>query len=226
MKFFTLLAGLFLAAVLTSAASLFEGSVRFEVQEENGPKVEVHFHQRGSQCRVNASGGGPEENGAMILNLETSEILVLVDQAQAYLRIPFSEIAKLKGQVDPEPAPKFSVKETGRTEKILGYPAKELEITDEDSTTSLWVTEALGAFLSGEQGEKLRKLTNNLDRDAWEVYLATLDSVFPLRVETREDGKVISTMRALSISKDIPAESLFSIPPGYQEMSMPMGMPR
>jgi hypothetical protein len=184
----------------------FEGSVQMRVEE--GRNVQsIEYHVKGKQVRI--EGGGME--GAMIMDLDKGELLMLMHQQRMYMRMPVPPEAG-----EERTSEKVEVRRTDDTREILGYQARRYEVRDGDRRMEVWGTEELGPLAALHLPDQ-RSGGAGAPRSA-------LDEIdfFPLRVEERDErGQVRSRMEVTAVEqRQLPA-SMFAPPSGYQSFSIP-----
>jgi hypothetical protein len=106
---------------------------------------------------------------------------------------------------------KGKVKWTGKKETIAGHECEHADITVADGTTAdLCLAKDLGAFLWLQRGPGSR---SGGGMGGWQDQIG---QTFPLKVV--RDGKVV--LLATHVEKKSLADSLFTVPAGYQKMGM------
>ncbi len=187
------------------AAGTFEGEIDMKIT--HGSDVNhMPFMIKGSKTRIQVETHGMHV--AMIKDRDARTVLTLLEERHMAMESAM-----------PQPSEKAATThanftKTGKTEEILGYHAEEWIDSTENGVMHLWVTNALGAYLSSQ---------NPMARSSvpeWEAWLEH-ENMFPLRTVSMKGGNEVSRMDVEKIDARTLDASLFTIPDGYQKMSMP-----
>jgi hypothetical protein len=207
MKHLTAIA-LTLASICVATASDFEGVVNLTTTTKKGTTNFVYFVQ-GAHLRTEV----PGENGAAamigLVDWTKHEMYMLMPQQKMYMTF------NLAKALDQAQSKEIAVEETGRTETIAGYEAKEYIVRERKTVTEIWATPDLGRFmLVGDAARSKGK------RSAWEHVIADR-GLFPLRTIVK-NAKGVETSRSeiTSVERKTLEASLFEIPADYQKFGL------
>jgi len=195
-------------ALSVAAGQDFEGSVTFRVTGQEHVQS-IRYLTKGTKIRLEAQEG--EMQVVILMDVGVQSITMLMPAARMYMEMPAD-----MGSDEPENLP-TDFRMTGKKETILGYVCEQIVIGQEGGETEAWVTKGLGRFL--QAGFPARSSSAVMKRIEEELLQK---GYFPLRMITRaadRSGEV--RMEATTIEKSKLADELFSIPAGYQKMSMP-----
>jgi hypothetical protein len=120
-----------------------------------------------------------------------------------------------------EKAGSATLEKTGTTEKILGYDCVKYLVKDKNTTTELWLTEQLGAFMGFATGGPMGRRGSAPAAPGWEEALKGKD-FFPMRVVSTEGGKEVGRIEVTAVEKKSLPDSLFTVPDGWQDMGAMM----
>lgn len=218
-----LVPALILAGALTAPAAhaaAFEGKVQFKLtsaRDREAP-TELNYSLKGTKIRADfpALGGG----GAMIIDLDKQQSLMLMPEQKMYMVMPMGPGAL--GPTAEREGPESKLEKTGNTETILGYRAtKYVSAEAEGTTTELWLAEGLGSFVA--MSRSANPIAGGRGREAqksWEKALAGKE-LFPLRVITRSrNGQETFRMEATKVEKSSLPASLFEAPADYEKLDL------
>lgn len=109
---------------------------------------------------------------------------------------------------------KYSVKRTGKTKTIAGYPCEQFIIKREDESTELWGTKKLPHVVS--------TLSKALGQDHVDVADGAVNEVmkmgiYPMSSATKVGGILIERQEVTKIETKSLDQSVFSIPAGYSK---------
>ncbi|GJQ21155.1 MAG: hypothetical protein HBSIN02_15100 [Bacteroidia bacterium] len=186
----------------------FEGSVTFRVTGQENVQS-IKYLTKGNKIRLEAQEG--EMQVVILMDVGVKSITMVMPAARMYMEMPMD-----MGSDGPENLP-TDFRMTGKKETILGYACEQAVIRQAEGETEVWVTKGLGRFL--QAGFPARSSSPVMKRIEEEL---VQKGFFPLRMITRPaDGSGEMRMEATKIEKSRLADELFSIPTGYQKMSMP-----
>ncbi len=197
------------AAVLCAgssfAAGTFEGEIDMKIT--HGSDVNhMPFMIKGSKIRIQTETHGMHV--AMIMDRDARTILTLLEERHMAMEMPMPEQSA-------KAAEKHGVfTKTGKTEEILGYQTEEWTDSTENGVVHLWVTKALGTYLSTQNPMA------HSSAPEWETWLEH-ENMFPLRTVTMNGGNEVSRMDVEKVDARTLDASLFTVPDGYQKMSVP-----
>lgn len=202
---------MFTASVLALSVAVgqdFEGSVSFRVTGQENVQS-IKYLTKGNRIRLEAQEG--EMQVVILMDVGAQSVMMVMPAAKMYMEMPAD-----MGSDGPEDLP-TDFRMTGKKETILGYPCEQIVIRQEKSETEAWVTKGLGKFL--QAGFPARSSSAVMKRIEEEL---VQKGYFPLRMIMRAaDGSGEVRMEATNIEKSKLGDDLFSVPAGYQKMSMP-----
>ena len=156
---------------------------------------------------------------AMIINMESRETIMLMDEQKMYMvhKIPEATAEKAESK-----AAEMDFKPTGRKEKIAGIEAEEYAGISNKKRTEIWVTKELGKYMMSNQGKGGPMGGKKAVASAWQKF-AEQGNFFPLRTiqRAKEGAPEDFRMEATKVEKRSLADSLFAPPADYQKLEMP-----
>ncbi len=214
--FFTLL--LFLFSPVKSFSQSFEGEIVMKITDKDQDQPQtVDYYCKGSKIRFESK-GNEGMGGAMVLDTKTYDALILMPAQKMYMTYNYKSVLGNVRDTMSKAMEKGNVKMTGETKDINGFTCEKWTFKDDDGTTGeAWMTKGIRNFFffSNPMG-------GESDEPDWQKKL-TNEGYFPMMVTTKNaDGEVESTMEVTSIEKKSLNESLFTPPPDYKKMEMPM----
>jgi len=164
--------------------------------------------------KVTHSALGSSFGSTMVYRTDRHERWILNEENKTYFSISQDSVEISAGVPDQQQrADPHTVKRTGKTRKILGYPAEQVLVRQNDVTTEIWGT------------KKLRDLARTISRafgvqasqddGGWTQELMKM-GLFPLMSTTRLNGKVAESQTVTKIESRVLPEELFSVPAGYR----------
>lgn len=216
-SFRTLLACCLLSVSTAFAADSFEGKVSLALSMGRQKAQTMSYAIKGQAIRMEMTAEG--QSVASIMDLNKSQMLVLMPDQQMYMVMPIKPPAETAQQAMQQGA---EVKKTGRTETILGYTCEEYIAQDKGTTTEIWLAEKLGSFMGlGSGGNPLMGGGKAKPANSWEEQIKG-KAGFPLRVVSKDaKGTETFRMEATKIEPGSLPASLFVPPAGYQKFAMP-----
>lgn len=218
-----ILACALLVPAATFAAS-FEGKVRFKITTGKTAQ-DLDYSIKDGLARIELQ--TKDTSAAVIINPATQEVTILMTEQKMYL---VQSIAGKAGDVKSADPANVSFEKTGITEKILGYDCTKYVAKTKDSTSEIWATEELGAFMGmgpgmaggGGMGEIFGggRKASAAGPQPWEAALASKD-FFPLRVisQTTKNQETMRMEATVVEKKTLPASD-FAPPAGWQKFDM------
>lgn len=221
------LTAVLLAAALLAPAALFaanfEGKVRFKITTGKNAQ-DLDYSIKDGLARLDLQTN--ETSAAVIINPTRQEVTILMAEQKVYMVQPIAGKAAAAKNAD---APDVSFEKTTVTEKILGYDCTKYVAKTKDSTSEIWATEQLGAFIGmgpGMDGGGMAEMFGGGRKTAapgaqpWETALAQKD-FFPLRVvsQTAKNKETMRMEAAAVEKKSLPATD-FAPPAGWQKFDM------
>ncbi len=213
------------AATLVSGALAFEGRVEMKMYTYGKRPTEMPmvYSIKGTKMRTDttiADKKGKTQTFGSILNWETQEMLMLMDEQKMYMVVSLKEAAE-KAAKQSGDAGKFEFKPTGRKEVIAGVEAEEWAGISEGKRVEVWVTKTMGKFMMGNSGGN-PMAGGKAKTAAWEQFMQKND-FFTLRtiVRPKEGAPEEMKMEVQKIEKKSLPDSLFVPPADYQKFAMP-----
>jgi uncharacterized protein DUF4412 len=224
-----LVASSYAAPILAQPAG-FEGTVAYRLTG-SGRGAEMTQMYKGMKSRTEIGAGG--QSSAMIMDLTTGVMTVLMPQQKAYMvmdmrkagqaaaGLPFIKDKMARGGAPPS-MPKVSA--TGRTEVVAGHTC-EYYVMGEKGEAEVCSAKGLGMFMFGQSpmgGAAAGSMALLGAMSGSPDYLKLFkDGFFPLKMVHGEGGKKEVVMEATRVEKKALDPSLFVPPPDYKEMKMP-----
>ncbi|HTP80629.1 MAG TPA: DUF4412 domain-containing protein [Bacteroidota bacterium] len=192
------------------SAQSFEGVIEMKTKSD-ADTPSITYMVKDGNVRIEME----TQRGTMVLlhmGKDGSNI-VLMTQMQMYMEVPAAQ--------PPEgDAPKPEITKTGKSQKILGYDADEIDVKGENFESKIWATKGLGQYVAPGMGGRDR---NGFDWESMEQY----KGYFPLQIVTTGKSGNESKFEVTKIEQKSLDASLFQIPPDYKKMDRPMmGRPR
>lgn len=198
-------------APVERAGSSFEGRIRMKVTSGR-ETTEMQYAMKGAKMRIDA--GPADERMASIVDLQTKQMLMLIDSEKMYMVMKMPEAPQGKAEKE-----EGTIEKTSETAVIAGYTATKYLVRSKDSKEPIevWATEDLGTFFNpdsfgGPFGGKSKP-------PVWESLLRN-KGFFPLRTIIREK-RTETRMEVVAVEKASLPDSLFTPPAGYKRMDMP-----
>jgi hypothetical protein len=160
-----------------------------------------------------------EGAGKFIFRGDKKVVWILNDKEKSYLEISLDE-EELKGKDTQIVESAEKISKTGKKETILGYECEEVIVESKEGVTHLWGTKKLGDLygtLMNSFAEMGGKEEGN-KQQGWSKEIEKL-SMFPLRVVSKEDNKVVLTQEVTKIEPKKIADSEFDVPKGYKKQT-------
>jgi len=137
----------------------------------------------------------------IISNIETKEQIVLIDiMGQKYaLKSSKEETENAQSQI-----PKGTVTMGTETKTIAGYNCKKADFTQDGKTSAIWITDEI-----------------NLNNSNWQTQYKDVEGVMlEYNQITGQEGEINLLITAKEVKKEKVKDSMFTVPAGYQEMSL------
>lgn len=204
---FVLAAAVAVAATAPPAAtaqSTFEGVVTFQMSAGPMGQQTMRYSVKGKKIRMDISAAGMEMYELYDAGSHTMDMVI--PMRRMYTERTVDAQAKADSMVG-----KGNVKWTGKMETIAGHECEHADITVADgSTADLCLAKDLGAFMWLRGGPGGRGGAAG----GWQDQIG---QTFPLKVV--RNGEVL--LLATHVEKKALADSLFTVPDGYQKMGLP-----
>lgn len=200
---------LFAASMVCAPAALFaqfEGTITLAMNSGQGSQ-QMTYQVRGNMLRLDFTGRGMA--GYILRDNEKNSTKMVMPAQKMYM-----DMAAMQGMVAQEAAKSgpTDFKLTGKKETIAGHECEHGIVTSDDGQYDVCLAKGLGSFFM-QQGPMGRAAGGpppalaRLGRD-----------LFPLKVQ-KVGGDV--SMEVVKIEKKSLDASMFTIPEGFQTMSMP-----
>jgi len=203
---------------LKAQSSPFEGIIHYQIPNDisgSGNMQDFLYMVKDNRVRMEIKTSGPQK-AVMLFNRGANEVVVLVNQAKAYMKMPLTRDSKDQSSTDD---PEASFEQTGQTKTISGRTCELWKTTDDDKTIEMWVAPNMGTFMmpdaspsgySEGQPEWMKKIREG--------------NFMPLEVDVVKGGESRQVLKAEDIEEKSLADQLFTIPDGYRDMSGMMKM--
>ncbi len=190
---------------LAVAQGTFEGVITFQMNVgQAGPSI-MQYSVKGRNVRMDIA--APGKSIFTLFNSTTRIVRIVIPMQQVYME------RTVDPQADADSASRGTqhIVWTGRKETVAGYECEHAMAPEDDGTrTDVCLAKGLGTFV---QMNGLGRGRGGPQAGGWEGYLG---NDFPLKVQ--QGGRTM--MEATKIEKKTLDASLFTIPDGYQKMSM------
>lgn len=223
-----------LALLLPVAAQAqFEGVIDMKMTmfSDEKPKdifytISVQDHNLAMTMKGMTETGEKGEKGRFIFRGDSKVLWILSDESKSYMEISLKDEQKRK-RSEKAAKPADLGRRTGKTETILGYPCEEwiVEEKENDEVTHVWATSKLGGVY-----EWMMQSMKDAggpgaadDMEGWEKDFVARH-LFPLKVITKEGGKVTQQQEVTRIEKTSVPKSMFEAPEGYTKQSLGLDM--
>lgn len=215
----TVIVAFFLAAVPAHAQN-FEGVVNYKITTSQGQTVDLAYMMKGDKIRQEMNSNGRQ--GAMIMDLGTHTMMMLVPQRKMYMKMDMDHAAQMAQGMQHQAATPPKVTDTGKSETVAGHKCEHYLVGDEQNV-DICVATGMGYYLagSGMRGRGNPNMPYGSNLEAWKKVFK--NGFFPLKMEMQDQGGM--TMEATSIEAKSLPDSLFAPPADYQEMQVPAAMP-
>jgi len=199
-------------------ADTFEGKVTMTItasDSKNGPQS-INYSMKPGYMRMDMNVG--KGFGGMIMDFKNRQMLILMPQQKMYMvkTIDEPQIDEAKAKANRDTSTKFV--NTGEKETILGYTCTKLVVSNDRTSSDIWVTDQLGNFagMSPGGGGFGRR---SQPPPEWESALKGV-GFFPMRVvSTDKEGKKFK-LEVTSVEKQSLSDSLFEAPDGWRKFDM------
>ena len=185
----------------------FEGSISYTVtpQGEIDASVsaqlptEVKMYFKGTKTRMEQK--TPMGSAIIIGDYTTKEQVVLIDMMGQKMALKSTKEETEKAQNE---IPKGTVVAGTETKQIAGYNGKSYEFTQDGKTFTVYIAEGL-----------------DIPNSNWQTQFKDISGVLLEYVQvTGEDGEIKMLITAKEVKKEKVKDTMFTVPTGYQEMSM------
>jgi len=206
-----------LALALGAAPALaqgFEGVVTMKLNAERGP-TEVTQQVKGDKVRMDMRGEGP--GGVMLLDAEAQTMTMIMPSEKMYM------VMDMKGMADQgaQRAEASKVTKLGTSATIAGRPCDNY-LVGEKQDVEVCAAKGLGFFMMGGGPGARRGAMGRMAGLRNEAILKEFkDGFYPLRITEVSGGNRKVILEVTKIEPKTLDASLFQVPAGYQQMSMP-----
>jgi hypothetical protein len=203
-----------------SYSQSFEGEITMKITNSNDEEPQtINYYCKGSKIRFEGT-GKEGMGGAMILDTKNNNSIIIIPAQKMYMSYSFKNKMGTMSDSMRNKLEKGDVKMTGETKEINGFNCEKWIFKDDEGKSGeAWMTKGLRNFFFFNNPMKPRG-----DEPEWAKKLFT-EGYFPMLLTSRDsDGKIESKMEVTSVQPRALDESLFTPPPDYKEMKMPMMM--
>lgn len=188
-------------------SSDFVGSISYTVTNQGDVDAtvaaqlptEIIMYYNGPKTRIEQKTS--MGSAIIISNAETKEQIVLIDMMGQKMAL---KSTKEETENSIAQMPKADVVVGTETKTIAGYTCKKVDFTQDGKTSTIWVTEDI-------------KL-NNVN---WQTPYKDVNGVMMEYSQiTGQDGDISMLITAKEVKKEKVKDAMFTVPTGYQEMSM------
>lgn len=188
-------------------SSDFVGSISYSVttQGEVDAQVaaqlptEIIMYYNGAKTRIEQKTS--MGSAIIISNAETKEQVVLIDMMGQKMAL---KSTKEETESSIAEIPKAEVVVGTETKTIAGYNCKKADFTQDGKTSTIWTTDDI-------------KLSNV----NWQTPYKDVNGVMlEYSQKTGQDGEITMLITAKEVKKEKVKDAMFTVPTGYQEMSM------
>jgi hypothetical protein len=182
---------------------------------------------KGGKTRIELTGAS-SHGGAMIMDMATGNMTVLMPQKKIYMVMNMQQMAESMKNLPmarhspsaAAPAGVPAIKATGKTDTVAGYTC-EYYAVGQAQEGEICAAKGLGMFGLG-QSPMGGGATGALAALANPEYAKLFkDGFFPLKFVKLEKGQRQTLLEVTQVEKKALDASLFSPPPDYKEMKMP-----
>jgi hypothetical protein len=193
----------------------FEGNVLFKITTGQSSH-DIDYRVKGGLARIDVQ--TKDATACVIIDSAKQEVTVLILERKMYM---VQSIAGKVGATANIDTSQTSFEKTGVTEKILGYDCTKYIAKSKETTSEIWATDELGAFLGfGFNGGDRRAGAAAGSGQAWEAALAG-KNFFPLRVTAiNSNGKEINRLEATAVEKKTLPDTDFAPPSDFQKLDL------
>ncbi len=217
-RFWTVVPALLLLAPSPARAQGFEGAITFRMQGERG--MEMVQLIKGDKVRMEMGGRGQE--GIMIMDAGAQNMMMIMPSEKMYMVMDMrGGPGRPEGQGE---TPKIT--KLGTSETIAGRTCENYLVGDKQDM-EVCAAKGMGFYMSGGGGpgmgrNPMGRVPNFRDAAIMREFQ---DGFFPLRITRVAGGKREVMLEATRIEPKTLDAALFQAPAGYQQMTMPAGMP-
>lgn len=212
-----------------AALSQFEGVLHMKIVSYSDGDSTVmdavmSLKGRNFASTIRETGEGGEEIGKYIMRGEEKVFWIVSDREKKYIEFPIPDDKSEQdggGDLPEGTTPGYSLKKTGKTQKISGYACEEWIADDgEGRVAAIWATSELGEIY-GSVVDFFDQMSDEsgVEGGHWESALAA-KKLFPVRVTRMEDGELSETEEIISIERKTVPGSVFEAPKGYEKQSL------
>lgn len=204
-----LLAALFISTsiVAQKKAKPFEGFISYTVTPQGDVDAsiaaqlptEVLVYFKGEKNRIEQK--TPMGSAIIIGNISSKEQIVLIDMMGQKMALKSTKEETEKAQAE---IPKGTVTVGTETKSIAGYTCKKVDFTQDGKTSVIYVTDEI-----------------DLQNSNWQTQYKDVEGVMLEYIQLAgQEGDIKLLITAKEVKKEKVKDTMFTIPTGYQEMSM------
>lgn len=206
-----------------SSGSEFEGTVSMSMTGPAPQPMSVTYYIKGRRARMETTiAGHSAPDSVMLWDSSAGKFTTLVPSEKTYMTMDLASMQARAKKQDPNQVPKLT--DTGKDEKIAGYPCHDWIIEDQQHT-EVCVAKGLGDFSAGGGGPEgymsrmMRVPAGQAPNPEWAKMIE--GGAFPLRITATRDGKISFSLEATSIDRKKVDDSLLTVPSDYKELKAP-----
>lgn len=174
-----------------------QGELDASVSAQLPTAVQMYF--KGNKTRMEQK--TPMGSAIIIGDISTKEQVVLLDMMGQKMALKSTKEETEKGQAE---IPAGTLTMGTETKQIAGYNCKKADFVQDGKTVAIYVTEEL-----------------DIPNSNWQTQFKDVKGVMLEYTQiTGEEGEIKMLITASEVKKEKVKDSMFSIPTGYQEMSM------
>jgi len=160
--------------------------------------------------------GGAMPGSTMIYRTDLRKIWMLNTEDKSYFEISQEEKAQEVVGTGGTTA-KYSIRKTGKTKTIAGYPCEQFIIKRNSEETQLWGTKKLAHLVSAISKALGQEQTTVAEGPTNEMMKI---GVYPMLSMTKVDGNVIESQEITKVETKSLDANLFSLPASYKKQKI------
>jgi Domain of unknown function (DUF4412) len=190
------------------SAQAFEGVISMTINADGGRSIPVVYQVKNGKLRYDMAAGMAA--GAIIVDPGDKKMIMLMPAQRMAMETEFAGV--VAGMAERAAAGKQPVvTRTGRTEIVAGYKCEHVIVTGDDTrATDVCLTNDIAAPFQMPGG-------GFMGMGALPQWAAQIGNAFPLKVE--QAGRTV--VEVTKVEKKALEDELFTVPEGFQRMSMP-----
>jgi len=214
----TVVPALLVLGWLPAQAQGFEGTLTIRMQAERG--MEMQQLIKGDKVRTEMGGRGQE--GVMIMDGAAQTMTMIMPSEKMYMVM---DLRGGPGQPAERQGETPKITKLGTSETIAGKPCDNF-LVGEQQDLEVCAAKGMGFYMTGRNPMGGRSPMGRVPDFRQEAIMREYkDGFFPLRITRIAGGKREVMLEVTRIEAKSLDAGLFQVPAGYQQMSMPGGMP-